>query len=97
MRHFVVEIQYMKDADEIARIRPEHRKFLDGGYEKGIILMSGPQSSGKGGIIIARANSREELIEFLSKDPYQLNKAAEYFYTEFEPRNHQQFLSDWVK
>ncbi|MDZ7764572.1 MAG: YciI family protein [Melioribacteraceae bacterium] len=96
MKHFVVEIEYIIEIEEIANIRPMHRKFLDTGYEKGIILMSGPQSSGNGGIIIARANSKEELMKFLDNDPYQINQAANYKYIEFDPRNHQQILSDWI-
>ena len=96
MKHFVVEIRYKADIDEIQRIRPEHREFLDSGYEKGIILMSGPQVPQIGGIIIARAESMEDLADFLKDDPYQLHQAADYHYIEFQPRNHQTFLKDWI-
>ena len=96
MYHFVVEIKYKAHIDEIAKLRPAHREFLDEGYKKGIILMSGPQTPQIGGIIIARAESMKELAKFLQNDPYQVNDAADYFYIQFSPRNFQNVLKDWV-
>ncbi|MCZ7602924.1 MAG: YciI family protein [Melioribacteraceae bacterium] len=96
MHHFVVEIRYNAHIDEIAKLRPAHREFLDTLYTKGIVLMSGPQTPQIGGIIIARAESMEELAEILKNDPYQLNNAAEYIYIQFDPRNYQKILEDWI-
>lgn len=96
MYHFVVEIIYKVHIDEIEKIRPAHRKFLEEGYKKGIILLSGPQVPRIGGIIIARAESMEDLAEFLKNDPYQTNNAADYVYIQFSPRNYQSVLKDWV-
>lgn len=96
MHHFVVEIKYKVHIDEIEKIRPDHRNFLDDGYKKGIILMSGPQLPRVGGIIIARAESMEKLADFLKDDPYQVNKAADYEYIQFDPRNYQKFLESWI-
>ncbi len=97
MQHFIVEIIYKADISVIDNLRPAHREFLDGGYKKGIILMSGPQVPRTGGIIIARAESMEKLAEFLNNDPYQVNKAADYNYIQFNPRNYQNFLNEWVE
>lgn len=96
MHHFIVEIKYKAHIDEIAKLRPAHRDFLNKGYEKGIILMSGPQTPQIGGVIIARAESMKELAKFLQDDPYRLNDAADYIYMQFSPRNAQPFLKDWV-
>jgi len=97
MQHFIVEIIYKADISVIDKLRPAHREFLDEGYKKGIILMSGPQVPRTGGIIIAREESMEKLAEFLNDDPYQVNKAADYQYIQFDPRNHQNFLKEWVE
>lgn len=96
MHHFVVEIKYKAHIDEIAKLRPAHREFLDTLYTKGIVLMSGPQTPQIGGIIIARSESMEELAEILKNDPYQLNNAAEYSFIQFDPRNYQKILTDWI-
>ena len=49
-----------------------------------------------GGIIIARAESKEELELLFQKDPYQIYKLADYEFIEFEPVKYQDFLSDWI-
>ena len=40
---FLVEITYLVPAEELGDILPEHRSFLKGGYEKGLLLVSGPK------------------------------------------------------
>ncbi len=97
MYHFVVEIKYRAHIDEIAKLRPAHREFLDEGYKKGIILMSGPQTPQIGGVIIARSESMKALAKFLQNDPYQRNNVADYTYMQFSPRNFQTFLKEWVE
>ena len=97
MNHFVVEIKYTAHIDKITELRPAHREFLDQGYKKGIILMSGPQTPQIGGIIVARAETMEDLAKFLQDDPYRLNDVADYTYIQFAPRNYQPLLKDWVE
>lgn len=96
MKHFMVEITYKAGPDEIAATVNEHRAFLQTGYDKGWLLMSGPQVSKTGGVVIARAPSREELQVFFSGDPYLQKKLAEYRFIEFDPVKHQEFLTEWL-
>lgn len=96
MKHFIVEIIYKAPIEKINEVRDRHRKFLEAGYEKGIILMSGPQVPRTGGIIVARGNSMEDISEFLAEDPYQKEKVAEYKFIEFSPVHFQNILSEWV-
>ena len=63
MKHFVVEIIYKAPIDKIEEVLEKHREFLDEGYKKGMLLMSGPQVPRIGGIVIARAESMESLAE----------------------------------
>ena len=96
MKHFLVELTYIVEIAKIDEVITEHRAFLQIGYDKNILLMSGPKNPREGGVIIARGESVEALQEFFSNDPYSINKCAEYKFTEFMPVKHQEFLKDWI-
>lgn len=96
MNHFIIEIIYRAPLEKIEEILPAHREFLQIGYDKGIILMSGPQVPRIGGIIIARSNSMEELDSFFANDPYRLNNIGEYRYTQFNPVKFNELVKDWI-
>ena len=96
MKHFIVEIVYTAPVEKVNEIRDLHRAFLETGYKKGLILMSGPKEPRVGGIIIARSESLESITEFLSSDPYQTEKVAEYKYTEFIPVHYQEKIKGWI-
>jgi uncharacterized protein YciI len=96
MKHFIIEVTYMVPKEQILAVRSEHRAYLQKGYASGMLLMSGAQSSGKGGIIIARAASLAELEYFFKDDPYQIKKLVSYRFIEFEPASWQECLKDWM-
>ena len=96
MKHFMIEILYSAPFEIIAEILPVHRAFLQGGYDKGMLLCSGPMVPKTGGVVIARASDKQEIEDFFSNDPYFLNNAATYRFVEFEPVKRQDFLEDWV-
>jgi len=58
--------------------------------------MSGPQVPRTGGVIIARAASREAIEAFFANDPYQVNKLATYRFVEFEPVKRAALMETWV-
>lgn len=97
MKHFVVEIIYKASIDKITELRPVHREFLQKGYEKGVLLVSGPQTPQIGGIVIARAESMEAIAEFFSNDPYSKENAAHYQFIEFNPVSRQEFMNGWIE
>jgi uncharacterized protein YciI len=97
MKHFIVEITYTVTFEELGETVAEHQAFLQGGYDQGWLLCSGPQAPRVGGMVVARAPSREALIEFFSNDPYLNKGLATYRWVEFEPVKHQPFLKDWVE
>jgi uncharacterized protein YciI len=96
MKHFVIEIVYKASIKKIEEVLADHRNFLQKGYENGMLLMSGPQLPRIGGVVIARANSMEEIAEFFSNDPYNINGLAHYQYIEFNPVKRQEFMEDWI-
>lgn len=97
MKHFIIEIIYTAPIEEIEKTTLEHRAFLRGGYDKNMILLSGPKVPRNGGIIIARAESTEKAESFFKEDPYRKKGLAQYRFIEFKPVNHQDFLKDWVE
>ena len=97
MKYFIVEITYSVPIDKIAAITPLHRGFLKQWYEKGWFLMSGPQNPRVGGMVVARAPSLEEIQAVFQNDPYFLNDAATYNFTEFEPVMHAPVIDSWFE
>ena len=96
MKHFIVMIQYQVSMEEVSQVLPDHRAFLRGGYDAGLLLCSGPQNPRTGGVVIARAETLDAIQDFFMQDPYFLQGVATHQLIEFEPVLHQPFLADWV-
>jgi uncharacterized protein YciI len=97
VKHFLLEGQHLvpfeqRDPELIAA----HRRFLQQGYDQGHFLVSGPSIPPSGGVLIARAASREALDELLADEPYCKAKVMRFSkVTEFDPVQHQSILRDW--
>lgn len=96
-KFFLVEITYLVPAEQLGDTVAEHRAFLSTGYDKGWLLLSGPQVPRTGGLLVGRAPSREALDDFLSNDPYRVKGMASYRVVEFEPVKRQPFLEAWIE
>ncbi len=96
MKHFIIEITYTLPLEQINEITPEHRAFLKIGYDRGWLLMSGPQVPRTGGMVIGRAPSLEEMQQFFENDPYNKRGAATYRFVEFDPVRRQEWMVDWI-
>ncbi len=96
MKHFVLEGEYLAPFEEIAPLIPQHRAFLQRGYDAGWFLCSGPQIPARGGVLLARAESREKLDELLAEEPFTRAKKMRFVrITEFNPVQHQPVLKEW--
>ena len=97
MKHFFLEGQHLvpfeqRDPELIAA----HRRFLQQGYESGRFLLSGPSVPPTGGVLVARAESLDELNEFLAEEPFCKAKVMRFCrIIEFDPVQHQPILRDW--
>ena len=96
MKHFIVEITYTVPAEQLGDVTPEHRAYLQTGYDSGLLLFSGPQVPRVGGIAVARAASLEEIQQFFADDPYQKRGLAIYRFVEFNPVKNQAFMEPWL-
>ncbi len=97
MKHFIVELTYVAPMAKIDEILPSHRAFLQEYYDKGVLLLSGPQNPRVGGIVVARAESLEAVKEIFNHDPYLVQKAADYRFVEFNPVKFNPIVENWVK
>ncbi len=98
MRHFIIEITYRVPAEELGEARLQHRQYLQTmGYQRGVILFSGPLVPPTGGVIIARAESLEAITEFTTDDPFRVKGVADYRIIEFDPVLKQPYMEDWIR
>jgi uncharacterized protein YciI len=97
VKHFIIDITYTAPPERIGEVRPEHRTFLQSGYDKGWLLCSGPRiGSVPGGMVIARAPSMDDIQQFFAGDPYHQHGVATHAFIEFDPVMRQSWLEDWV-
>jgi len=82
---FVAISEYLKPLEEIDQFSDAHRDWIMKHYASGRFLGSGRKVPPKGGIILARAESRDEFLSLLAEDPYQQNGLAKYEIFEFNP------------
>jgi len=96
MKHYIIEITYKVPFEELQGTLAAHRSFLDEGYAKGLLLMSGPQNPKTGGMVVARAESPEEIKEYFNRDPYHTEGLAEHRFVEFTPVKNNAMIKDWL-
>ncbi|WP_340677374.1 YciI family protein [Paraglaciecola sp.] len=82
---FIVSLTYICAIDEIEKYLSEHIDYLNHQYSAGKFLVSGRKNPRVGGVILAIAESREELDNILSEDPFKIHNLANYEVTEFIP------------
>ena len=80
---FIIELTYKAPLAQIdAQMRP-HVAFLKKYYAAGNFLMSGRQIPRTGGIIVAVAESREQIEAIMAEDPFCRHGLAEVRIVEF--------------
>ena len=82
---FIVSIEYAVDLKLVDQHLEEHIEFLKKYYKAGLFLLSGRKVPRTGGVIMAKSDSKEELLKVLSEDPFYREELAKYEITEFVP------------
>ncbi len=96
MRFFIIELRYIVPLEAIQPHIDAHRAFLKTLYDQEILLLSGPAVPRTKGILIARHESEEELLQLLKNDPYSRNNLIKTVLTEFAPANYLPDVSHWL-
>lgn len=95
MKYFIVE-GILKSQDEVKDdIMKVHMTYTQKAMDSGLILMSGLKSNMSGGIFIMKAESVEEVEEYLAKEPFKVNGIQDYKVTEFSPHYFNKSPDKW--
>lgn len=90
---FLLLSRYVKPVEEIDRVLPEHRAFLDRHYKSGLFIVSGPQEPRVGGVIVTADVPRSAIDAALAEDPFVREGVSEYEIIEFKITKR----ADWFK
>ena len=90
---FLLLSRYLKPVEEIDRVLPEHRAFLDRHYASGEFVVSGPMEPRTGGVILTADLSRTRIEEILATDPFVRESISAYDIIEFRATKQ----ADWFK
>lgn len=82
---FIFSITYFKPISEVEKYLPQHIDYLERHYQSGHFIASGRKVPRTGGIILCRAESREQAIAIMQKDPFYIQQIAQYELIEFIP------------
>lgn len=80
---FVIELEYVADLSEIDAHMAAHVAFLKKYYASGHFVVSGRKIPRDGGIILAVADSREQVEAIILEDPFHKQGLARFRIIEF--------------
>lgn len=82
---YLLELTYIKPIEEVNKLLPKHNAYLDKNYANNNFIFSGRKEPRDGGIILVKANSKDELDKIYHEDPFYINKVANYKIIKFIP------------
>jgi uncharacterized protein YciI len=80
---FIINLSYIVPLETLDAHMTDHVKFLRKYYKKNVFVASGRKVPRTGGIILALANSKPEVEDIISEDPFYTHKLAEFTIIEF--------------
>ncbi|MGK5091644.1 YciI family protein [Deltaproteobacteria bacterium TL4] len=96
MNVYILLLTYQVPVEKIMEAVPAHRDYLEPYDRQGDILLSGMQSTQKGGVIIMRAANDGAVQQFIEGDPFHQRGLATYEIIHLDVRRHQGVVSDWL-
>jgi uncharacterized protein YciI len=81
---FLLRHRFQKPPQEFADAYDGHRAYIDRHFETGVFLTAGPTVPWDGGMILARAESREAIAQVVAGDPLIEAGITEYEITEWK-------------
>ena len=82
---YIIILTYQKDLSEVEKHLEAHRAYLDKHYASGHFVASGAQVPRKGGVILCKGDSKEEILDIIAQDPFHKHRIAAYQIIEFTP------------
>jgi uncharacterized protein YciI len=81
---FIINLTYIAPLEKIDARMKEHMVFLNHCYKEELFIASGRKVPRTGGIILARAKSKEALEAVMKNDPFVAEGLAECTIIEFQ-------------
>ena len=82
---FIFSLTYLKSISEVEKYLPQHIDYLERHYQSGHFIASGRKVPRTGGVILCRAESKEQALAIMQEDPFYIYQIAEYYIIEFVP------------
>lgn len=80
---FIIDLHYIVPLEQLDAHMTEHVKFLRKYYSQNKFVASGRKVPRTGGIILALAESKEEVETIIKEDPFYIHNLAKFTITEF--------------
>lgn len=101
MKFFIIEGKFntpiLVDKVTLEKALNDHFKHLQKGFDDGRVLASGPKTETRGGVIIMKANSLDEVENYFSIDPLKVSNIQEYSIVEFKLHECQPIVKEWFE
>ena len=94
MKCFIVE-GTLKTEQVEENTMNKHKAYSQKAMDAGVIVMSGLKSDMSGGLFIMKAESLEQVEEYLSAEPFKVAGIQEYRVIEYMPHYINQSLAEW--
>ncbi|MGL4572845.1 MAG: YciI family protein [Clostridium sp.] len=95
MKYFIVE-GMLKNEDKMNdNLMETHKAYTQKAMDSGLILMSGLKADMSGGIFVMKADTLENLEEYLAAEPFKLAGIQDYKVTEFSAHYFNQSPAEW--
>lgn len=75
---YLILLVYLRPLSEVDKHMDAHREFLKKHYDAGHFLISGRKEPRSGGVILARAESSDDVVRWVSEDPFKQAGVASY-------------------
>jgi uncharacterized protein YciI len=80
---FIIDLTYIVGLEELDQHMANHMKYLRKYYKNNVFVASGRKVPRTGGIILALADTKEEVENIINEDPFYKQKLAEFTITHF--------------
>ena len=94
---FLILLHYIQPLAAVEAHLDAHRAYLARRYADGTFLLSGRKEPRTGGVILAKAASRDAADALVREDPFHAAGVAEYTVIEFHPTMSAPALADLVQ
>lgn len=94
---FVIDLQYIAPLEKIDAHMGEHMKFLNKYYKLNVFVASGRKVPRTGGIILALAKSKENVMQMMNEDVFISGGLAKFTVTEFQTSQSHPDLKNLLK